>query len=160
MSSHMPVCVFSGMWPVREESYEAVLDSNRCRCPAAVAGMTNSSRALLADVNLGSRSRRNSEQIPQIQRATVTPSCILLYWMDQVCKTGVSCQDSSSEFQNGVALFASPVTTGIVEWHICGSPLCPHCWLLEQTHLALTFLPAPVNVLLWTFQRTSSLETK
>lgn len=61
--------------------------------PPAVAGMMNSSRALpaAADANLGSRSRRNSEKIRQIQRA-VTPLCILLYWTDQVFKTDVSCQ--------------------------------------------------------------------
>ena len=34
MSSHMPVRIFSGMWPAREESYEAVpLEGDRCRWP-------------------------------------------------------------------------------------------------------------------------------
>lgn len=128
--------------------------------------MANSIRALPDDagVNLGSRNSRNSKQIPQSQRAAMPLLQILVHWLDQVFKTGVSCHGywvlCAFEFRNGAALSTSLVPTGSVEWHIRGSPLCLHYWLLEQPHLALTFLPAAVSVPLWTFQPTSSLDRK
>lgn len=141
-------------------------DSDSCRCPPAMLGMPISIRALPDDsgMNLGSRNRRSSKHTLEIERAAMPLLGVLLHWLDQVFKANVSCHgyyvSRSSEFLNGVALSASLVPTGSVEWHMCGSPLCLHCWLLEQPALALTFLPAAVNVPLWTFQPTSSLDRK
>lgn len=125
------------------------LDSKRGRCLLAVAGMINSVRALpaAAAVNLRSRSRRNSAHIPQIQRAAMTLLWILLYWTDQVFKTGVSCQGYYSYAHLNSRMCSFIYLPGFY-WK-CG---VAYMWVtlvpppLAIKAATLAFLPAAVNV--------------
>lgn len=159
-SAFSPAC---GHWHRRATKHS--IDSDRCRCPSAVSGMTNFIRALPDDagVNLGSRNRRNSKHTPQIQRAAMPVWRVWLHRSDQVFRARQLPRLLSHAYLNSwtVQLYLPPWFL-LEAWSdtLCESPLCLHCWLLEQPPLALTFLLAAVNIPLWTFQPTPSLDRK